>query len=137
MKNDFIDKMLAKLKEYKTSAESSAIAYSLKENESQFLYYRGMEQALFDVIDYINRERPDKEDVGIEVFKRFYCQPLQSWCGVYYYNNTLIIQNGGEYKAVPFYCEKSIKDCVSSLTPKAIELIKEALEKYDSKEESE
>lgn len=77
-----------------------------------------------------------KEDVDIEVFKRFYCQPSRSWCGVYYYNNTLIVQNGGEYKAVPFYCGKSIKDCVSSLTPKAIKLIKEALERYDSKQES-
>lgn len=47
--------------------------------------------------------------------------------GVYYIDNTLVIQHGDEYKAIPCTYGRPIKECLCDITDKAKMKIQEAV----------
>lgn len=48
--------------------------------------------------------------------------------GYYLVDKTLVVKNGDEYKAIPFFRNTPIKECVVDVTDKVIDAIKQKVE---------
>lgn len=57
--------------------------------------------------------------------------------GVYYVDNTLVIQRGNEYKAFLYFCDKPIEECLCDITDKGKMEIQEAVKIMKERVESE
>lgn len=65
----------------------------------------------------------------VVIIKHFVDEELNWECGYYLVNGIIVVQNGEHWRAIPHMYNASIMECLSNITQKAKDAIKETLAK--------